>query len=685
MRLEGSSSSVVEAVLEGMPLDEEERMAARVMLAEEGHEVAGAPAGGELAGLKPASGVWKWALMGGTVVLALVLGVMHAKELLRGFYHLRSGFVLSETPEFLERFRPAPIAGLSERQQLLISDPQAWNLETLRRLTELAPEDPAVFSAYASAYTSQHGSLPEGYFDTARRLAPDNAWFWIRAASTLGYGAIERKPTSRAQRLAGERRGYDIKDSAVFDEAMERFREGVKLERFDTYESQLRSEVAAILPRGTAEEVLRRTINGVNWSTGIIPLQRLSDLLAAEGERLEAAGDGEGLRLHLARCDRFLRLLDQQPPDTVVFELVHGVVASSLSGFLAGSAEALGLEDEAEIWERRSEGLRVRNDARRDRSRHPRLPEAEKGGGLFAQTLPMLGNQAEQPPLFTEEDLVPSRRVEHAVVARAAMVAGCLLAGLGMILPAVARMGRKRWLRRLSGRMEGLLHPVDWCWILGGGVLLPLLAAWAWVAASPWGRWSVGVTEGRSIFYPYLAMLLLCVTSVVVVADFRVRSRLARFGIPRRSLIQSGWWGLLVIGLAVTVFLGIAPGMPQVAAFDEWLDNKTGEEITMVDLLMGLWFCLLMGLFAAGWYERGKNLLCRMVVSRVLPVGLALLTLLMAASLPVLKWHETACLKADKLVFAKSPETLWSPYETKVAEQMRKELRELLWGGSNDE
>ena len=74
-----------------------------------------------------------------------------------------------------------------------------------------------------------------------------------------------------------------------------------------------------------------------------------------------------------------------------------------------------------------------------------------------------------------------------------------------------------------------------------------------------------------------------------------------------------------------------------------------------------------------------------MVVSRVLPVGLALLMLLMAASLPVLKWHETACLKADKLVFAKSPETLWSPYETKVAEQMRKELRELLWGGSNDE
>jgi hypothetical protein len=34
MRVDGSSSSVVEAVLEGLPLDEKERAAARVLLME---------------------------------------------------------------------------------------------------------------------------------------------------------------------------------------------------------------------------------------------------------------------------------------------------------------------------------------------------------------------------------------------------------------------------------------------------------------------------------------------------------------------------------------------------------------------------------------------------------------------------------------------------------------------------
>jgi hypothetical protein len=680
MRLEGSSSSVVEAVLEGMPLDDEERAAARVMLVEEGQGVAEAPAGGELAGLKPASGIWKWVLMVGAVVLALVLGAIHGTELLRGYSLVGNSYVVRNAPEFVQRFRPAPIQGLSERQQLLISDRLDWNAGNLRRLIELDPDDPAVFSAYASAYSSEFDKMPEGYLETARRLAPDNAWFLFRAAGKVRYGAVERKRYSREQRLAGERREYDIKDPAALETAIELFRKGVKLEVFDNYESRLRSEAAAILPAESAVEVLRRTINGVSWSTGIFQIRQLSDLLAAEGRRLEAAGDVEGLRTHLGDCERFLRMLDQQAPDTLIFELVYQVVAAGLSEFLAGSAEALGLEEEAATWERRSEGLRLRNEARRNRSRPSAFPDVEKFGGLLAQTLPMLGNQVEQPPMFTVEDLGPSRRVEHALVARAAMIAGCLLAGLGMILPAVARMGRKRWLRRLSGRMEGLLRPVDWCWILGLGVVLPLGAIWAWQVASPWGRWSVGVTEERSVFYPYLAMVLLCVTSVVLMADLRVRSRLAAFAMPRRSLIQIGWWGLLPIGLAVTVFLGIAPGMPQVATFDDWLDNKTGEEITMLDLLMGFWFCLLLGLFAAGWYERGKNLLCRMVVGRVLPVGLAFLMLLMAASLPVLKWHEKECLKQDTLMFAKGSESLWSSYELKVAAQVREELRELLWG-----
>jgi hypothetical protein len=674
MRVDGSSSSVVEVVLEGLPLDKEEQAAARVLLMEGDGQMAPGD-------LKAAAGIWKRVLMVAAVGVALVLGVIHGRELLQGLYLMGNGFVLNWTPEFLEQFRPAPIPGLSEREQVLISDWQNWNAEDLRRLTVLEPDDPAVFCAYSSTFLSQHDKLPEGYLETAQRLAPNNACFHFQASASVGEGVIKRKGLSRAKRLAGERQEYDIIDPAGMEAAMELFRKGVKLEGFGTYDSQLGSEVAAILPAGTAVEVLRRYSSGASWSSGMPRIMKLPDLLAAEGRRLEAAGDVEGLRAHLANCEKFLQMLDHKPPDYLFFEVMYAVAAERLSEVLVGSAKALGLEKETETWERKSEGLRQRHDAVRDRSRHSPLPDVEKGGGMYVQTLPIWGNQAMQPPLFTEEDLVPSRRVEHAVVARGAMVAGCGLVGLVMLVPLLAKMGRRRWLRRLSGRMEGLLRAGDWCWIFGLGVALPLLAAWAWLIGAPWSAWAVGVREEYAVFFPYLAMVLLCVNGTVLAADWRVRRRLAVFGMPQGSIIQMGWWCLLPIGLAVSVFLGIAPGLEQVVAFDEWLEDKLGEEIRVVDLLMGLWFCLLLGLLAAGWYERGKNLLCRMVVGRVMPGALAFLMLLMALSLPLLKWHEKECVKADTLVFAKGSESLWSPYELRVAERMREELREILWAG----
>jgi hypothetical protein len=132
-------------------------------------------------------------------------------------------------------------------------------------------------------------------------------------------------------------------------------------------------------------------------------------------------------------------------------------------------------------------------------------------------TAPMVRRQVMNPPPLTEADLKPGRYADHALLERLFAWTAWLLLGGCVGLAALSRFRHHPLAWGLSARVQDLIRPSDWLWMVAGGVVFPLvwygiftrltpLSAHEWnarmsVFIMPGGQFGCLLLAGSSLYF----------------------------------------------------------------------------------------------------------------------------------------------------------------------------------------
>jgi hypothetical protein len=539
--------------------------------------------------------------------------------------------------------------------------------ERMKALWDSDPGNPAYFADYTIRFIRDHERIPPDFLATAAKLDPDNAWFTLAAAAASAKGSVEKKVMSVADRKAGKPPTYTVLDAGRLDETLRLLGKAAEQNRFDSYRSDLLAARIRLLP--TRSDVASQVIplahvGAPPWTT--YAFVRLSEAVAAAAAVAEGNRDAEGFQRLAAHWDRCLELDAREESGSVWNSMFREAAVSVTSKSFVHTAGALGLEEAKRKWGSRAEQLeRIREERRAlDSGDWIKL----RSSMITHLYLSPLVDQTARAPEITDRDLKPARMADHELFSRLA-AAGVLLALCFMLAGAALYPCRGGALvRRLSQRMERLLQPADWAWILGGGIVLPfiwqlMIQRLTAMGARDWSIAASGflVPSGQVAATGFLMVLL-----PVLIARWRLGRRGAMLG-WRKGRAWMGWAAVICGALSLPVFgLSFASG-------------KGSEALMMIAaVLLGILVLtgLLIGIRAV--FSKRPPLLRRMTLSRVLVPAYALGMLLMAASMPLYHAAEKRWLAQDRLMEITPDAPAQSRYEWEVAQAMRSELLEIL-------
>jgi hypothetical protein len=573
---------------------------------------------------------------------------------------------------------------LSGPEKLLLVGDLARGSKSERKeaLWRSEPDNPAYFADYAGAFVGDHEKLPPDFLKTARRIDPDNAWFTYLAATVEAMDSVKSK-----SRSGKNPKSWEILDQARLDRAMELLREARSQAEYTDYSMELLRKRLPLLPQENFIDHLESV--ACLSETTVFPgirLRHLGEAIAARAWSLGASGDVAGYQEIHSDADRFLRQMNHEKHTTLLDGLVGRVVASILAESLGSAAEKLGLEPEAARWKSIEGRLKDHQEKRQSREFLVEGKAVEPGtvtGGFLAGTVEMVARQtATQMPL-TAADLKPGRLFDHEFLSRLLSHASWILLGLCACLAAGYRFRVSVMFRRLARRMEGLLSPSDWLWILAAGVVLPFVFVMAVNRLTPLGGRAFGV-QGMGLLLPaghFLGLLLLWLTLPAQIVRWRLAKRAGGIGFSGPSFI--GWLSagsaavfVPMIGWAATSNLegswidALALDMADVSAMPWQFWTATGLAAVSV-----LWVTTRVSLALLG---RVDSHLYRATSALVLVKVFAVAMLVIALASVGFKASERYWFKQDWMSKFDVANPGWTAFESKVAVQLRKELRETL-------
>lgn len=557
---------------------------------------------------------------------------------------------------------------LSPQQRLLLlgDTSKTSPAERFKALWDSDPGNPAYFAEYSLHFIQEHESLPPDFLITAGLLDPDNAWFTLMAAGMTAKDAVRRGRQSRVQRDQGAPHDYQILDPKRLDESIRLLESAARQPCFQIYQADLLAERMALLPQRTDfVSQLPSLVYLTDLPSGFINLRHAADAADAAAWRAADRGDAEGLRRIAATWEPCLRRMVEAENS----DLIHGLVARTMLQSTAnryGRTRLPGIEDLNQRWQPIAERMQAEREERDRREWNDDL--RLKGGflaGFFAHTTT---RQLQSPIPITDADLKPGRMVDHELFARVSAAVVWLVFGLMLLASALYRQRASMLVRCLSGRLESLLKPADWAWILGAGVMLPFLFHLAIYRLTPLGArdWSIAASAFLIPAGQVAAMGFLMIVLPVLVARWRLGKRGSMLG-WRKGHAWPGWTAVTCGALSLPLF-GLS------------FANGKGSETVMViaagllGILVLTW--LVLGLRAV--FSKRPALLRRVTLSRTLVPAYALGMLLMAASMPLYHAAEKRWLARDRLMEITPEAPALSRYEWEVAQAMRAELLEIL-------
>ncbi len=600
------------------------------------------------------------------IVSATILTVLVSRAInIRQAYNLVSGHSL--TPPTLRKVGKST---LTPEQKLILygDETQSSKAGKAKGLWDRYPENLAYFSQYAEAYLSENDKLPDDFLTQARRLDPQNAWFLYLAAGVEAKDCVKRQTQSATAKAAGEMPEIEVLNPARLDRALQLVREARNLSICNDYKKELMQQMIPLLAQGNLVERLISVghLAGLT-AADLITLRHLGNAIAAKAVVLGREKKTAEFQELISDAEAFVSKTLTVEPSTLIAGLVHRVNASSVSQGLAAGARQLELHPEAQRHQAIYDRLRQVRESHKNSS--PLIDGFElrlKSGVLFAIVTPMVYRQAANPPVITDADVRPGRMMEHEILSMISAVAAFFLLGIYLIFAWVFRFRQSKMLQGIAARLESLLRPVDWFWIIGLGVVIPLLVVMLINRSSPLGGRDFSV-YGLNFMMPtlhFIAAVFLIVIVPVLIARWRLGKRVAVFGL----VWGKPWigWSAVISTIAFICAIGYAvpfSSMDQV------------RSLSNLVLLPKIW---MLTIAFKTIFAMPARLLMSGIIARVMVPVYATAMLLMISLIPVFNAAQQHWFEQDTLMSLDPNNPGMGTYEYKLAGQLLKETREIV-------
>lgn len=559
-----------------------------------------------------------------------------------------------------------------DQRMLLLGDPaRSTRVEAMRSLWESAPEEPALHMEYViSRYESSFkAALDPDFLETARRLDPGNAWPVYLAGSFSSNGAIKAKRLSAKELTDKVPATWEIRDQGQLDRSMALFHEASREPRMDTYQEQMRAKRKGLIP--VEDHLGYLTAAKVSWfaywgnQSPDVYLTVYPHLAAAKSQQLAVDGDKDGFVQLMADLEILNRRWLEHGMASVGPELSFSESKRRAVPRLHASAIALDLPAEA---------------ARLESMMKPQPKVPGEGAGspdgyydwmvrrapTLLSTFGPSFTEIWHPP-WTLEETQPGRMADHELLARGCSLVLWLFFGVVLTGLALYQFRVPKLMRRLAVRVGQLLDTGDHLRIIGGGVVLPYLAVMVVNELTPFGGrdWSIAGNHFLMPMAHYVCLMVLMTVLPVMI----LRRRLAvKAGVLGFTAERAFWPGMAVVLAAFLV-----PGIGWFASSDSYVGSAPASAfLVMLPLVL-----LCVGVCRALFTSRETRLLRCAVASRALVPAYATVMLLMAVAATVHKAAEREWFRRDTTMTSVPGFPGVSPYEYRVAEQMREEMREI--------
>jgi hypothetical protein len=540
-----------------------------------------------------------------------------------------------------------------------------------KTLWDRHPDNPVYFAKYTEAYLSENGRLSQDFLAEARRIDPSNAYFIYVAAGVEAKDSVKKKPRTAAAKATKEAPEWEILNRKRLDRSLELIREARTLTKCQDYKYEFMRSQIPLLAQETHVQWLISTGFMANMTTSdAISMRKLGEAISAKAGLLANENDVTGLRELMKDADALVLKTTDSKPSTLVSGLVYRVNITTAFQGLADAAKKLGLNDEAHRYRTVYDELTQLRESHSKRGLTVDGTEFQLKSSLIAGlTLPMVSRQVAHPPVITDSDVKPGRLMDHEILSMACAVAVFLLLGVCLALVWASRFRLGATVRRLTVRMESLLLPIDWLWIIGGGIVLPLLLVAALNRLTPLGGRDFSVF-GMKFVLPlghFFTLFLLWLIVPILVTRWRLTRRAACFGFSKRG----SWTGWVAVLLVVAYSVGIGMAVP-----DSSMEMVAA--VTALLLLPKLWLPTVAGRALLG---NNRRLLISGTIARVLVPVYASAMLLMISLVPVFQAAEQYWFERNDLMKLDPEYPGMGSYEYKVAVQLQKEVREILGDG----
>ncbi len=626
--------------------------------------------------------LWRWALAGLLGVVSawvLVDGVREERQyrqVCSRFWNLGLGKTGDEHEMFGQNLN-------GTAKFLLFGDlSKQTQSERLLALWHSAPRNPGYFAEYARAYLKDHGSHPPDFLETARQLDPDNAWFTYAAAGSLAKNAVKsQSPNDRTPKAVPT---WEIRDEAKLDQSLALLREASGQRQYINRHRQLFEERIPMLPQSDRMSRIASFsyLGGqfdlaINWFA-------LSKAIAAKAWLLGEAGDVEGFKQLLGDAETHIATAGRLEGSSLITVLVFKACATTMLRNLQPAAEKLGLAEEATRLKRindRLEQWRKDRDAREKREDPRYQEEITRHGSLFDSSEVKIRHLVAFPPPIPDEDLKPGRMADHLLVARGCSLAVWMFLGICLVLTTLFRFRARRVSLLLARRINALLLPADWAWMLGAGVVLPfgyvtVLTRFTALGGRDWSLRGLGLILPTADF---LALGLLMIAVPVLIVRWRLGRRAAALGLCRENSL----WGWLAV--AVTAAFVPALGMmdPAKAIPLDWfkfdllfgvVDWNPGV-VWQLGLLLPLALWIAVTSMRALLGTRARQLSRGAVALALIPVYACGMLLLMV-SMPIYKAAQTHWERCDPMTAITANGV--TRYENALTRQFLQDVRGML-------
>lgn len=593
------------------------------------------------------------------------------------------------------------VAGyLNDSQRLLLFGDLSTTDKVARKraLWQSDPNNPAYYAEYALAYKNAEDAVPPDFLETAKRLDPNNAWFAHFLATVEAKDAVKKskKKVAAGSSLEGSLISWEIKDRVRLETALRIFRDSAHQTGYDGHAASLQMKRVAMLHQGDFAEQMDAGVCISQSSTfsGIATL-RFSDAIAARAWLAGEENDPAELRRTLNDASRLIHLLLTAPPDSVIEEIVLRSNIRTLATSLWPACEKFekfGFSEEADRWK----GIEERYHNVWDPK--PRqvsfvvdgtvVPTGLKTGFIGSYGgIEALSHQTLRPPNITDADIRPGRLADHEFLSRISCYLAAVLLAIGTVSLATYKYRVTKVAGILAGRMKLLLLPGDWVWILGLGIVLPLVYVMAINRFTPLGGRELGIM-GSLLLLPathFLGLVLLWLLVPIPLIHWRLGLRAKAFGFGQDN--RWSWIGIAsalafvpVVGWAATT--GTMPDFwmhkLQWPGVDIKGPGASGFPICIATALLAVAVGMLLALAGSALLCRVPSLLHRATVARVLiPIYLFALVLILAVA-PLFKFAERQWFAENTLTKFDPTYSSWTRYEYLVAAEMRKESLEIL-------